>query len=56
MVCVAFLQLKSDHWKAVVGSLAVGDGNAATVAGTPLVTAKGTVTLPPEIPPGSSIH
>jgi hypothetical protein len=48
--------MKSDHWKVVAGVLRVAGGGKATVDGTPLVTAKGDVTLPAEIPDGSSIH
>jgi hypothetical protein len=47
--------LKLDEWRAVVPGLVVRGGNA-TYEGTPLVTSRGLVTLPPEMPDGAEIH
>ncbi len=53
---VALAQVKSDHFKVVAAELRVAGGNKATLGGVPLVTAKGVITLPPEIQDGSAIH
>jgi aminoacyl tRNA synthase complex-interacting multifunctional protein 1 len=47
--------LKSDYWKKIVGGLSVQKGQA-TFEGHPLITAKGPVTLPPDMPDGAGIH
>lgn len=47
--------LKSEPWRSIVESLRVQDGKA-TFEGKALCTAKGAVTLPPEMPNGASIH
>lgn len=47
--------LKSDDFKKISALLCV-KGGAACYDGVALSTAKGTVTLPAEIPDGSSIH
>ncbi|KAI8470036.1 MAG: hypothetical protein J3K34DRAFT_267740 [Monoraphidium minutum] len=47
--------LKPDAWRKVSPGLAVAGGRAA-YGGTPLMTAHGYVSLPPEITDGSEIH
>ena len=47
--------LKSGPWKDIVAGLSVRSGRA-TFEGQPLVTAKGSVTLPAEMPDGAGIH
>ncbi len=47
--------LKSEPWRSIVESLRAQDGKA-TFEGKALCTAKGVVTLPPEMPNGASIH
>jgi hypothetical protein len=47
--------LKSDPWKKIVAGLSVQKGHA-TFEGQALVTARGPVLLPPEMPDGSGIH
>jgi aminoacyl tRNA synthase complex-interacting multifunctional protein 1 len=47
--------VKTDEWKAVVEGLSVQRGRA-THAGRALVTARGAVTLPADIPDGAGIH
>ena len=47
--------LKSDAWKQIVEILSV-KGGQATCGGLPLVTSKGNVKLPTEIPDGAGIH
>eukprot|EP00798_Chlamydomonas_sp_ICE-L_P007683 gene7683-843_t len=47
--------MKSDDWKSIVAELAV-KSSKATLSSTALVTAKGPVTLPSEIPEGAGIH
>ena len=47
--------LKSGPWKDIVAGLSVRSGRA-TFEGQPLVTAKGYVSLPAEMPDGAGIH
>ena len=47
--------LKTDLWKSIVALLAV-QGGKATCGGLPLVTSKGPIQLPSEIPDGAGIH
>ena len=47
--------LKSEPWKSIVESLSV-QGGKALYDGKALVTAKGAITLPPEMPDGAGIH
>ena len=47
--------LKSDPWRSIVESLNVKAGKAVYES-KPLVTAKGSITLAPEMPDGASIH
>eukprot|EP00195_Chlamydomonas_chlamydogama_P009410 CAMPEP_0202890204 /NCGR_PEP_ID=MMETSP1392-20130828/708_1 /ASSEMBLY_ACC=CAM_ASM_000868 /TAXON_ID=225041 /ORGANISM="Chlamydomonas chlamydogama, Strain SAG 11-48b" /LENGTH=251 /DNA_ID=CAMNT_0049573741 /DNA_START=41 /DNA_END=796 /DNA_ORIENTATION=+ len=48
-------QIKSDDWKKILDKLAV-QASKPCFAGIPLVTVKGGLSLPAEIPDGSSIH
>lgn len=47
--------LKSDPWKKIMAGLSVQKG-CATFESQPLVTAKGPLILPAEMPDGSGIH
>ena len=47
--------LKSDKWKVVAAALHVA-GRNATFGGTPMVTDKGHITVPDQIPDGSQIR
>jgi len=47
--------LKSDPWKKIVAALAVQKG-LATFEGQSIVTAKGPITLPSDMPDGAGIH
>lgn len=47
--------LKSDPWKNIVESVQV-QGGKAVFEGKALVTAKGPITLPPQMPDGAGIH
>ena len=46
--------LKSDHWKQIVPVLTV-QGGRACLEGTPLVTQKGSISVP-DMPDGAGIH
>mmetsp|Transcript_18883 Transcript_18883/g.49199 ORF Transcript_18883/g.49199 Transcript_18883/m.49199 type:complete len:233 (-) Transcript_18883:128-826(-) len=48
-------QVKGEVWKGVASALNVAKGHKASVAGVPLVTGKGAVTVPSDIPEGASI-
>ena len=47
--------LKSEPWKSIVENLSV-QGGRASYEGKALVTAKGAITLPLEMPDGAGIH
>eukprot|EP00983_Pelagomonas_calceolata_P068312 1149865-Pelagomonas_calceolata.AAC.9 len=49
-------QVKGEVWKGVASALNVAKGHKASVAGVPLVTGKGAVTVPSDIPEGASIR
>ena len=47
--------LKSEPWKSIVENISV-QGGRASYEGKALVTAKGAITLPLEMPDGADIH